>query len=150
MVYGLADNKTEIDLDVVLRVIADRQASGVSPFAREGKADDPAVIAEITSLVREAMELRAVPDEEESGDAAPPMNGEESDEARLNGYAVAEGYPRPEMQRTDAGQNYAGQNYDDLKIDALSLNDYRNAPRRNGTDQGQRPSWFRRTFTRTS
>jgi len=95
MVYGLADNKTEIDLDVVLRVIADRQASGVSPFAREGKADDPAVIAEITGLVREAMELRAVPDEEESGDAAPPMNGEESDEARLNGYAVAEGFPRP-------------------------------------------------------
>ena len=65
MVYGLADNTTEIDLDVVLRVIADRQTSGVSPFARDGKADDPAVIAEITSLVREAMELRAVPDEEE-------------------------------------------------------------------------------------
>ena len=73
------------------------------------------------------------------------MNGEESDEARVNGYAVAEGYPRPEMQRADAGQSY-----DDLKIDALSLNDYRNAPRRSGANQGQRPSWFRRTFTRTS
>ena len=147
MVYGLADNKTEIDLDVVLRVIADRQASGVSPFARDGKADDPAVLAEITSLVREAMELRAVPDEEELDDPVAAMNGEASlaDEAHVNGHAAPESYPRLEVQRANAGQGY-----DDIKIDALSLNDYRNAPKRSGANQGQRPSWFRRTFTRTS
>jgi general secretion pathway protein A len=144
MVYGLADNKTDIDLDVVLRVITDRQASGVSPFARDGKADDPAVIAEITSLVREAMELRAVPDEDELDNPVAAMNGESqlADEAHVNGHAVAEGYPRLEVQRAEAGH--------DLKIDALSLNDYRNAPKRSGANQGQRPSWFRRTFTRTS
>jgi general secretion pathway protein A len=145
MVYGLADNKTDIDLDVVLRVITDRQASGVSPFARDGRADDPAVIAEITSLVREAMELRAVPDEDELDNPVAAMNGEASDEAHVNGHAIADGYPRLEVQRAEAGQSY-----DDLKIDALSLNDYRNAPKRSGANQGQRPSWFRRTFTRTS
>jgi general secretion pathway protein A len=147
MVYGLADNKTEIDLDVVLRVIADRQASGVSPFAREGKADDPAVIAEITSLVREAMELRAVPDEEEPADPVAAMNGAApmADEAHVNGYAVPESYPRLEVQRADGGQSY-----NDLRIDALSLNDYRNPPARSGANEGQRPSWFRRTFRRTS
>ena len=141
MVYGLADNKTEIDLDVVLRVIADRQASGVSPFAREGKADDPAVLAEITSLVREATELRAVPDEEEPTDPVAAMNSTArlADEAHINGHVVAESYPRLEVQRAD-----------DLKLDALSLNDYRNPPARSGANEGQRPSWFRRTFRRTS
>jgi hypothetical protein len=123
----------------VLRVIADRQASGVSPFARDGKADDPAVLAEITSLVREAMELRAVPDEEEPADPVAAMNGA-ADGAHINGHAVADGYPRLEVQRAD----------DDLRIDALSLNDYRNPPARNGANEGQRPSWFRRTFRRTS
>jgi general secretion pathway protein A len=147
MVYGLADNKTDIDLDVVLRVITDRQASGVSPFARDGKADDPAVIAEITSLVREAMELRAVPDEEEPDNPVAAMKGEPqlADEAHVNGHATPESYPRLEVQRPNAGQSY-----DDIKIDALSLNEYRNAPKRSGANQGQRPSWFRRTFTRTS
>jgi general secretion pathway protein A len=147
MVYGLADNTTEIDLDIVLRVITDRQASGVSPFARDGKADDPAVIAEITSLVREAMELRAVPDEDDPDNPVAAMNGDPqmADDAHANGHAAAEGYPRLEVQRADARQSY-----DDLKIDALSLNDYRNAPKRGGANQGQRPSWFRRTFTRTS
>ena len=146
MVYGLADNKTDIDLDVVLRVIADRQASGVSPFAREGKADDPAVLAEITSLVREAMELRAVPDEEELPDPVAAMNGAAplADEAHVNGHAVADAYPRLEVQRE------GGQGYNDVRIDALSLNDYRNAPARSGANEGQRPNWFRRTFRRTS
>jgi hypothetical protein len=140
MVYALADNKTEVDLDVVLRVITDRQASGVSPFARDGKADDPAVIAEITSLVREAMELRAVTDEaEEAAEPLAPENGA-AGEAHANGHAVAEAYPRLEVQRAD----------DDLKVDPLSLDDYRNAPKRNGANEDQRPSWFRRTFTRTS
>lgn len=148
MVYGLADNKTDIDLDVVLRVIADRQASGVSPFLRDGKADDPAVIAEITSLVREAMELRAASAaDEDTDDPVAAMTGEAplADQAHVNGRAVPDAYPRPEVQRAEGGQGY-----DDLKIDALSLNDYRNAPKRPGANGGHRPSWFRRTFTRTS
>jgi type II secretory pathway predicted ATPase ExeA len=140
MVYGLADNKTEIDLDIVLRVIADRQASGVSPFAREGKADDPAVIAEIASLVR------AASDEDESADPVAAMNGTAplADEAHVNGR-VAEGYPRLEVQRADGERSH-----NDLRIDALSLNDYRKAPARSGANESQRPSWFRRTFRRTS
>jgi type II secretory pathway predicted ATPase ExeA len=149
LVYGLADNKTDIDLDVVLRVIGDRQASGVSPFVRDERWDDPAVIPEITSMVREAMELRAVPaEEEEPIDPVDPRHHGESPPARepaveeRNGHAAAENYPRLEVPRADP--------YDDLRIDALSLNDYRNAPKGGGANESQRPSWFRRTFKRTN
>jgi len=149
LVYGLADNKTDIDLDVVLRVIGDRQASGVSPFIRDGRADDPAVIAEITGLVREAMELRAVPVEDEQPsdprrEPELPLSEEPAVEEGVehNGHAAADNYPRLEVPRTDP--------YDDLRIDTLSLNDYRNGPKRGGANESQRPSWFRRTFKRTS
>ena len=127
-------------------MIADRQASGVSPFARDGKADDPAVIAEIANLVREASESRAVTDEEESVDPVAAMNGAAplADEAHVNGH-VAESYPRLEVQRAEDRRSR-----NDLRIDALSLNDYRKAPARSGANEGQRPSWFRRTFRRTS
>jgi general secretion pathway protein A len=150
MVYGLADNKTEIDIDVVLRVIGDRQASGVSPFIRDGRADDPAVLAEITSLVREAMALRAVPGEDEQPDSSRSETvspaGDESaieEAAQYNGYAPGD-YPRAEVPAA------AGQSYEDLRIDALSLDEYRNGSKRNGANESQRPSWFRRTFRRTS
>jgi hypothetical protein len=86
------------------------------------------------------MELRAVPDEaEEPADPVAAMNGAAGG-AHMNGHAVADAYPRLEVQRAA----------DDSRIDALSLDDYRSAPKRNGADEGQRPSWFRRTFTRTS
>ncbi|HET6157704.1 MAG TPA: AAA family ATPase [Dongiaceae bacterium] len=144
LVYGLADNKTEIDLDVVLRVIGDRQASGVSPFTREEKWDDPAVMAEVTSMVREATELRAVPAESdqqsESGEES-AFNGE----AQFNGHAAADEYPHLEVPQAAAGESY-----EDLRIDALSLNDYRNGSKRGGANESQRPSWFRRTFKRTN
>jgi hypothetical protein len=141
MVYGLADNKTDVDLDVVLRVIGDRQASGVSPFVRDGRADDPAVIAEITGLVREALELRAVSmEEEEAGD--PPLAQEPAEQR--NGHAAADNYPRLDTPAD------SGQGYEDLRIDALSLNDYLNGPKRGGANESQRPSWFRRTFKRTN
>jgi len=149
LVYGLADNKVDIDLDVVLRVIGDRQASGVSPFVREERWDDPAVIPEITSMVREAMELRAVP--QEGGEPGDPRNEPElplseqpaiGEEARPNGHAAADNYPRLEVPRSD--------DYDDLRIDALSLNDYRNTSKGGGANESQRPSWFRRTFKRTN
>jgi type II secretory pathway predicted ATPase ExeA len=146
LVYGLADNKRDVDLDVVLRVIGDRQASGVSPFARDGRADDPAVLAEITSMVREAMELRAVPGEEQQPDnaASPPGRQPAIEEAEhRNGRAAGEAYPRLEIPRPGSEQGH-----DDLRID--SLNEYRNAPQRGGAGDSQRPNWFRRTFTRTS
>jgi type II secretory pathway predicted ATPase ExeA len=155
LVYGLADNKLDIDLDLVLRVVGDRQASGVSPFTCDGRADDPAVVAEITALVREATELRAVP--VETGQPgletspppqpeAPPLEETAFDQAaRRNGHATADNYPRLEVPRADPGAKY-----EDLRIDALSLNDYRNAPKRDGANESQRPSWFRRTFKRTN
>jgi general secretion pathway protein A len=151
LVYGLADNRTDIDIDLVLRVVGDRQASGVSPFFRDEKADDPAALAEITGLVREATELRAVPAESEQPDppqAAPELPREETAldvAAQHNGHARADGYPRLEVPRADSDAGY-----DDLRIDALSLNDYRSAPKRGGANESQRPSWFRRTFKRTS
>lgn len=155
LVYGLADNKAEVDLDLVLRVVGDRQASGVSPFPREGRADDPAVVAEITALVREATELRAVPNEGEQGPApVDPALGPEpqpleetafDQAARSNGHAAAEEYPRLEIPRGDPGPRY-----EDLRIDAVSLNNYRNGPKRDGANESQRPSWFRRTFKRTN
>jgi hypothetical protein len=149
LVYGLADNKTDIDLDVVLRVIGDRQASGVSPFVRDGRADDPAVIAEITAVVREALELRAVPAEEEAGDPVDRQPQADSSLAQeladeRNGHAAADNYPRLDIPAGSA------QGYEDLRIDALSLNDYLNGPKRSGANESQRPSWFRRTFKRTN
>ena len=151
LVYGLADNKVDIDLDIVLRVIGDRQASGVSPFIRNERWDDPAVIPEITSMVREAMELRAVPAEDQGpGDprnepglplSEQPATG---DEIQRNGHVAADSYPRSEVPHP------ADKSYDDLRIDALSLNDYRSGPNRNGANESQRPSWFRRTFNRTN
>jgi hypothetical protein len=92
------------------------------------------------------MELRAVPDEEELSDPVAAMNGEAplADATHVNGHAVTDAYPRLEVQRE------GGQGYSDVKIDALSLNDYRNAPARSGANEGQRPNWFRRTFRRTS
>ena len=152
MVYALADNSTNVELDLVLRVIGDRQASGVSPFVRNERADDPAVIAEITAMVREAVELHTVPaEEQEEGDLDPESDPSQADEwaseekARLNGHSAADEYPRLEI-----AQAVPGQRYEDLRVDALSLNDYRNAPKRGGAVESERPSWFRRTFRRTS
>jgi general secretion pathway protein A len=152
MVYALADNKTNIDLDLVLRVIGDRQASGVSPFSRDDRADDPAVIAEITAMVREAVELHAVPMEEEQESnhvpepesplAEEPASGERT---HTNGHSALDDYPRLEV-----AQAAPGQRYEDLRIDALSLKEYRNAPKRGGAVESQRPSWFQRTFRRTN
>ena len=148
LVYGLADNKTDIDLDVVLRVIGDRQASGVSPFAREGRADDPAVVAEITGMVRDALELRAVPadselavDKRADEDSRPADAPAADDGAYRNGHAAADAYPRLEVPRPATEADHG-----DLRIDALSLNDYRNGPKRDSANESQRPSWFRRTF----
>jgi type II secretory pathway predicted ATPase ExeA len=151
MVYALADNKTTIDLDLVLRVIGDRQASGVSPFAREGRADDPSVIAEIIAMVREAVELHAVPTEDErEADRMPepelPAEAPATVERpHFNGHSAFDEYPRLEV-----AQAAPGQRHDDLRVDALSLNEYRGAPNRSGGMESQRPSWFRRTFRRTS
>jgi type II secretory pathway predicted ATPase ExeA len=153
LVYGLADNRADLDLDIVLRVIADRQVSGVSPFSRDGRPDDPAVIAEITSMVREAMELRAVPTEDdelaqEAADAAQPMPEPAMGEgAELNGHAVADDYdyPRLEVPRSDPDPRYQ-----ELRADALSLNDFRGGPKRVGANETARPSWFSRTFRRTN
>jgi type II secretory pathway predicted ATPase ExeA len=143
LVYGLADNTTTIDVDLVLRVIGDRQASGVSPFVRDERADDPAVLAEITGLVREAVDLRAVPEEPQTG-GSPREETALDVAAQLNGHA-AEAYPRLEVPRAETAAGYA-----DLKIDTLAFNDYRNSPKRGGANESQRPSWFRRTFKRTS
>lgn len=152
MVYGLADNKNDIELDIVLRVIGDRQASGVSPFIRNERADDPAVIAEITSMVREAMELRAVPsDDEQSGDPrgtseSPVVEVPATDQqASFNGHPAADEYPQLEVPNGAPDQRY-----EDLRIDPLSLDEYRSESKRGGAHESHRPSWFRRTFRRTS
>lgn len=149
LVYGLADNTTEIDLPVVQRVIGDRMASGVSPFTREERPDDPAVVADITALVREAMELRAVPLEAEAHpnaiDVDPePTLGEPShaNGAQANGHAAHDVYPRLEVDREAE--------YPELRADALSFSDYRQNWKRGATDDAARPSWFRRTFKRTN
>jgi hypothetical protein len=151
LVYGLADNTTEIDLAVVQRVIADRMASGVSPFATDARPDDPAVVAEITVMVREAMELRAVPMEAgkpssvievdaEPTLAAPPAN------RQANGHGAQPGgqesYPRLEVDHAASG-------YPELRADALSFSEYRQGWKR-GAEEQTRPSWFRRTFKGTS
>ncbi|WP_374651111.1 ExeA family protein [Dongia sp.] len=59
MVYAYADQKQEVDLDHVFRVVGDRMANGVAVFAGLGGPEDPTVIKEITGLIRAAGEARA-------------------------------------------------------------------------------------------
>jgi type II secretory pathway predicted ATPase ExeA len=143
LVYGLADNTTEIDLPVVQRVIADRMASGVSPFTKDDPPDDPAVLAEITSMVREAMELRAVPlGAETAADVTDVVSSSAGGNRPVNGQGTHESYPRLEMERETG--------YPELRADALSFNDHRQGWKRGSVDESVRPSWFRRTFKQTS
>jgi type II secretory pathway predicted ATPase ExeA len=107
LVYGLADDRRDIDLDLVVRVIADRQASGVAPFARDEPPDDPAVRAEIAAMLRGALDLRAVPAEQdcavEAAQAAPvPVMPRQNGPApaRPNGRGSADNYPFLEVPRT--------------------------------------------------
>lgn len=58
LVYGFADQKPEIDLDHVFRVVGDRMSNGVSSFAGVGGPDDPMVVKEITALIRAAADAR--------------------------------------------------------------------------------------------
>lgn len=54
LVYAFADGVREIDEALVFRVIADRQLSGIAPFAHTISVDDPAVHAEISNITRAA------------------------------------------------------------------------------------------------
>jgi type II secretory pathway predicted ATPase ExeA len=56
LVYGFADGKSPVDEAMVLRVIADRQNSGIAPFARSESSDDPSILAEINGLARSGQE----------------------------------------------------------------------------------------------
>lgn len=150
LVYGLADNQAEIDQDLVLRVIGDRMASGVSPFFRDDRPDDPATVAEITTLVREALELRAVqPDDgplaAETADAGRGQAAPAGEGAAFNGHVAAADYLRLDVPRVDGEPQY-----EDLRLDALSLNEYRSGSKRASANEAERPNWFRRTFKRTS
>jgi hypothetical protein len=98
------------------------------------------------------VELRAVSAEKEPSEdarraAEPPLREEpaEEDGAYLNGHSWAEDHSR--QDRRDAAPQ---EGYGDVRIDALSLSEYRNAPKRTGVNEGDRPSWFRRTFRRMS
>jgi len=50
LVYGFADAEPVINEDLVFRVVADRQVSGIAPFARSESANDPMVREEIEKL----------------------------------------------------------------------------------------------------
>jgi type II secretory pathway predicted ATPase ExeA len=161
MVYGLGEDRPDIEIDLVLRVIGDRQTSGVAPFARNESPDDPAVAAEITSMVREALDLRAVPVEDEIAAAhamAPGPLLSESDEiepdlllddelarnnGRSNGRAAADNYPWLEVPRTDRKP------YGDLRVDEVSREEHRVEANVEAKSNVRRPSWFTR-FKRTS
>jgi type II secretory pathway predicted ATPase ExeA len=157
LVYGLGEDRPEIELDIVLRVVGDRQISGVAPFARTESPDDPAVAAEITSMVREALDLRAVPVEEEIAAAQAMMPGpllSEADEIepepvrndgamRGNGRAGADSYPWLEVPRTDRRP------YGDLRVDERAREEHRVDATVEAGGNARRPSWFMR-FRRTS
>ncbi len=152
MVYGLGDDRRDIELDLVQRVIADRQASGIAPFARNEAPDDPAVVAEITSMVREALELRAVSADQEEEPAVAPVQpllatpyAEEPAPVRTNGRAVGDNYPWLEVPRTDRRPTYV-----DLRIDAVAMEEHRDEENVAEENAAQRSSWFKRTFKRTN
>jgi len=151
LVYGLGEDRRDVELDLVQRVVADRQASGVAPFARNEAPDDPAVVAEVTAMVREALELRAVPAEQEAGTASlaePALTRPDGGEIApaptlLNGRKSPDNYPWLEVPRTDRRPAYV-----DVRVDALALAEHRTAA--TAGDETQSPSWFQRTFKRTS
>lgn len=152
LVYGLADNRQDIGLDLVQRVVGDRQASGVAPFAHDASPGDPEVLAEIAAMVREAAELRAVPPEEEDIAeaaaalvAAPVADMTVDRPARLNGRGPVDSYARLEIPRTDVRPRYA-----DLRADPRPAGEYEGAALRAAEGGADRSSWFARTFKRTS
>lgn len=154
LVYGLGEDRQDIELDLVQRVIADRQISGVAPFAHDDAPDDPAVVAEITGMVRAALELRAVPAEEDvDTQVAPPVplvatpqeDAPAPAPARVNGRNSADNYPFLEVPRTDRRATYV-----DVRLDPVTLDEHRGGTDRVSEDDSQRPSWFARTFKRTS
>lgn len=69
LVYAFADGKVEVDLDTVVRVIADRQATGVAPFAINSPAELESMAAEIARFVDEG--TRSTPVERVAGDPTP-------------------------------------------------------------------------------
>jgi type II secretory pathway predicted ATPase ExeA len=71
LVYGFADGKALIDETIVLRVISDRQSSGIAPFARSESPNDPSILVEIGGLARAAEELDR---DTEAGLAAAAVN----------------------------------------------------------------------------
>lgn len=120
MVYAFADQKSEIDLDHVFRVVGDRMANGVSVFAGIGGPEDPTVIQEITALIRQASEARA----------AMPA-------ARL----APEPVPAPDpaiMPKHSRRRQMPAANDAELAFDRLAIS------------SSHRPSWFRRTFLRAT
>lgn len=54
LVYGFAEQRREIDLDTIFRVIGDRMASGLMSFPGNGDPSDPAVANDISDRVKEA------------------------------------------------------------------------------------------------
>jgi type II secretory pathway predicted ATPase ExeA len=54
LVYAFADGVRTINEDLVFRVIADRQVSGIAPFARTEAADNPGVRDEIRGMAQAA------------------------------------------------------------------------------------------------
>jgi type II secretory pathway predicted ATPase ExeA len=154
LVYGLGEDRRDIELDLVLRVIGDRQTSGVAPFARTESPDDPAVAAEITSMVREALDLRAVAAEDEIatpsavasvGPLLAEEDGIESEPEPIssNGRGGVDNYPWLEVPRTDRKP------YADVRVDDLSLEGHRIGANGDAGGNGRRSSWFTR-FRRTS
>jgi len=110
-----------------------------------GQGRRSGVLAEITSLVARAMEAArgAGRGGAHRSRRCDKRRGSVGDAADVNGHPCGK-LSAPGVQRD------GGQSHNDLRIDALSLNDYRNPPARSGANEGQRPSWFRRTFRRTS
>lgn len=154
LVYGLAEGRTGIDLDIVSRVISDRLATGIAPLAKSGKPDDPEVMAEIAALAREAGATQPKPEAmvrpETANDASEPELplAEHPDTAAstaANGHATAGQYPRLEVPR--AGQVVS---FQPVPADASAGNGIQHRMTRDDATGPTRPSLFGWAFKRTS
>jgi hypothetical protein len=67
MVYAFADGVKEVGESLVFRVIADRQLSGIAPFAHTTSVDDPAVREKISAIAGATPEVKP-----EASPAEPP------------------------------------------------------------------------------
>ncbi|MBK8161341.1 MAG: AAA family ATPase [Rhodospirillaceae bacterium] len=144
LVYCFADEKRVVDLDIVLRVISDRQASGLASFAGVGQPKDPDVVSGISGMVQKAAALAEATGANLPGAGAAQVDPVMPHTASFDRAETAsDSAPLEAGGAWSAALGVAGEKGAPARI--RNFQDHRLEKMR-ATDVRQRPSWFRRTF----